>query len=218
MASYREEKRAYERQYYKENAAKLRAYSREYSKTHREQIKAQRRQRHKQKQLKRVRDEKICRLYLVGHTLKDIGVKFGLTDEGCRQVVKKAGIQTTRAVKGIAVNAHPSKLLAKGIIIKRIRQVESKRSYMPGEWPTEPAHRGVGGYLYRWIPLHPNANCGGRVAQHRLVMEQQLGRYLKPKERVHHINGDRADNRRENLTLFKNCGYHMQFHKNNAVD
>lgn len=40
------------------------------------------------------------------------------------------------------------------------------------------------------------------TAEHRYVMEQNIGRELLPEETVHHINGIRDDNRLENLELF----------------
>ncbi len=47
---------------------------------------------------------------------------------------------------------------------------------------------------------HPMAKRG-YVLAHRLVMSEAIGRPLRSDEQVHHINGDRGDNRLENLQL-----------------
>lgn len=49
---------------------------------------------------------------------------------------------------------------------------------------------------------HPNAGKKGRILQHRLVMSEALGRPLKRHENIHHKNGNRHDNRIENLELW----------------
>jgi len=68
------------------------------------------------------------------------------------------------------------------------------------------------GWIYLLRPNHPFAIRSGYILRSRLIMEKKIGRYLKPVEVIHHINGNRSDDRIENLMLFPNQGEHLKFH------
>lgn len=68
------------------------------------------------------------------------------------------------------------------------------------------------GYQYRKVPYHPNATKRGYVLEHKLVMENHLGRYLDKNAVVHHINHDRSDNRIENLEYMPEQARHAKSH------
>lgn len=47
---------------------------------------------------------------------------------------------------------------------------------------------------------------------HRIVAEKMLGRKLKKGEVVHHIDGNKTNNKPENLMIFKSQSEHAKFH------
>lgn len=66
------------------------------------------------------------------------------------------------------------------------------------------------GYVKIYAPTHPLADSTGRVYEHRMVVHD-AGIAIPIGSEVHHINGDRADNRLENLEVLSRDA-HRQHH------
>lgn len=65
------------------------------------------------------------------------------------------------------------------------------------------------GYQQKWVN-------GRSMRVHRLVMEQHLGRTLEIDEVIHHINGDKLDNRLSNLRLMTKPA-HDKLHNGKSI-
>lgn len=74
---------------------------------------------------------------------------------------------------------------------------------IPGSRIRGTARHMMHGYVVRVMPIgYPGAAANGYIREHRLVMAESIGRPLLEHETVHHKNGNRADNRLENLELW----------------
>lgn len=65
------------------------------------------------------------------------------------------------------------------------------------------------GYVMIHCPDHPNASCG-YVREHRLIVEKHLDRFLASSEVVHHVDGDKQNNRISNLRLYSSNAKHLK--------
>ena len=122
-----------------------------------------------------------------------------------QEVARGAKISAT--MKGRPGHPQTPEARAKMSIAKKGTRGPLNNSWKGGRYITSP-----GNYVYIFNPHHLHANLDGYVLEHRLIMETHLKRILLPSEIVHHINGDRKDNRIENLMLFASNGKHTEYH------
>lgn len=93
-------------------------------------------------------------------------------------------------------------------LIKEGQQLSPDTQFKKGQMPENfrgytftQSRKASGVYKKIYKPEHPFASKQGYVREHRLVMEEQLGRYLTSDEIVDHINMNTLDNRPENLRV-----------------
>ena len=67
----------------------------------------------------------------------------------------------------------------------------------------------------RWfVPAyhHPHARANGYYLRSRYNVEQAIGRYLDPREVVHHLDFDKTNDDLNNLYIFPSRGKHSTYH------
>jgi len=129
-------------------------------------------------------------------TLVQIADEIGTTSGNVADRVRRYGLSVSNS-KSEAVKASLKKRFPEG------RYKEKSSNWKGGR-------RLVNGYIKVYAPDHPDSTQGA-IFEHRLVASQKLGRRLTKDEVVHHINGNKQDNRPDNLEVHTR-GEHFHQH------
>lgn len=112
-----------------------------------------------------------------------------LSCESCKQrfPVYKIGVTTCSRI-------------CRGVALSKLQTGEKNPNWKGGKSILKDAGNG---YVKIKMHNHPSKDARGYVLEHRLVMETIIGRPLRRNEYVHHKNGNRLDNRPENLEIWR---------------
>lgn len=165
--------------------------------------------------------------YDAGAELVDLVNKYGGNHGSVKSAIRRAGGQIRPAPNSVLSSEEIDAIrmlkvsgmgqMAISVALKRSQSVVSRAMrehgiptgwkqsgpdhpmWKGGEWLTGPGYVRV--IVAMDDPMAVMRDSSGYVLKHRLVMARFLNRPLTSHETVHHINGDKLDNRLENLQL-----------------
>jgi|GEM_PF-2114728 len=141
-----------------------------------------------------------------GQPLRDVLTQMYWRDQQSTPIIGEALGVSTSAVRKWMKELHIPRRDSSSV--QNVITITGRRPRTTGRSQVGPANhnwkggrvRHAKGYVLRHSPSHPDAS-GGYVLEHRLIAEEMLGRRLRPDEDVHHIDGDKTNNSRENLLV-----------------
>lgn len=181
--------------------------------------------------LRRIPDEHVDAIaarYEAGETAPALAAEYGVTTTTLTKYLRRAGVsveagEKRRRVWSDAEVAEIVDLYDEGMSQREIGErfgtnqsgisklLRQHKGHLDNPWRRTAAGFHINHDGYRLVKVYADdakdgpylsmRNSGGYIPEHRLVMARHLGRPLLRSETVHHINGDRADNRLENLQL-----------------
>lgn len=151
----------------------------------------------------------LASLYEEGNSLAQTAKVCGLPISTVRSRLLVAGVQLRTRDEGLRLRAEH--LSAMNSRPRGPLSEQAKRNIAT-------ARRAWGEANAKGTSVKPNGYVEYTRGEHKgrsvhvVVMEERLGRRLKPDEHVHHINGDRTDNSPDNLALVTRSG-HARLHR-----